>query len=114
PNGRLAVILGGGMAHDTNGGASLSTGPSGKWFEKIAKLYNVRANIRISGKEYQKYGTTFATRIIVIDKDGPTPSQTTPNSARTWDSVKQGNVETLEEAYNLLSDVAATRPQIES
>lgn len=110
PGGRLVAILGGGRADDSNGGASLNTGPSGKWFERVAKQYNIRANIRVNGKEYQKYGTNFATRIIVIDKSGPTPSQTTPGNVKTWDSVTQGNVDTLEEAYNLLKDVAAERP----
>ena len=84
PNGRLVAILGGGHANDVNGGASLTSGPSGKWFDRIAQLYHVRANVRVSGKEYRKYGTTFATRIIVIDKDGPTPSQVTPGQPKSW------------------------------
>ncbi len=110
PNGRLVVILGGGQANEPNGGASLTAGGAGRWFSRIAQKYNVRANIRIHGKEYAKYGTNFATRIIVIDKDGPTPSQTQPG-IQNWDSVVQGNVDTLEEAYNLLKDVAKTRPE---
>lgn len=109
PNGRLVAILGGGRADDTNGGATLNGGPSGKWFDKIANRYNVRANIRVNGKEYQKYGTSFATRIIVIDKDGPTESRT--SGVKTWDGVKQANVNTLEEAYRELRDVAGSRPE---
>ena len=70
--GRLVAILGGGQANEPNGGAALNGGASGKWFEKIGQKYNIRANIRVEGKEYQKYGTNFATRIIVIDKSGPT------------------------------------------
>ena len=101
PGGRLVAILGGGRADDTNGGANLFTGPSGKWFDRISRQYNVRANVRINGKEYQKYGTNFATRIIVIDKDGLTKS---------WANVVQGNADTLEQAYNLLRDVATSRP----
>lgn len=109
PGGRLVAILGGGRADDTNGGASLNTGPSGKWFDRIADRYNVRANIRINGKEYQKYGTNFATRMIVIDKDGPTPFR--GKGIRTWDGVKQANVDTLEEAYHELRNVAESRPE---
>lgn len=112
PGGRLVAILGGGQANEPNGGASLTTGSSGQWFERIAEKYNVRANVRVHGKEYQKYGTAFATRIIVIDKDGPTPSRTTPGQIKTWDSVKQGNVNTLEEAYDALKDVAESRPNV--
>lgn len=104
PNGRLVAILGGGQANEPEGGASLTGGQSGKWFEKVAKQYNVRANIRVDGREYQKYGTSFATRIIVIDKDGPTKSLA--------DVVKR-NVATLEEAYDALADVATTRPHAE-
>ncbi len=111
PGGRLVAILGGGHANDTDGGASLASGPSGEWFSRVAERHNVRANVRISGREYAKYGTSFATRIIVIDKDGPTPSMTAPGAVKTWDSVIQGNVETLEQAYNLLSNVAETRPK---
>jgi 2'-5' RNA ligase len=110
PGGRLIAILGGGRADDLNGGATLLGGPSGKWFAELGKRYNVRANIRISGKEYQKYGTAFATRIIVIDKDGPTPSRMAPRP--DWSSSTKASVDTLEEAYTLLSDVAQSRPEI--
>ena len=111
PGGRLVAILGGGRADDLDGGASLRTGPSGHWFHRIAQMYNVRANVRIAGKEYQKYGTSFATRIIVIDKTGPTPSQTQPGR-KSWSSTVNGAVETLDEAYNLLRGIANDRPAI--
>jgi 2'-5' RNA ligase/phage FluMu protein gp41 len=104
PGGRLIAILGGGRADDMNGGATLLGGPSGKWFHKIAERYNIRANVRIHGKEYQKYGTSFATRIIVIDKTGPTPKPSKDPTAR-WSNVIRGNADTLEQAYNLLKDV---------
>lgn len=110
PGGRLVAILGGGRADDANGGATLLGGPSGKWFTDLARRYNVRANVRIHGREYQKYGTSFATRIIVIDKTGPTPSRS--GSAPNWDSVVRGNADTLEQAYNLLEGVANDRPSI--
>ena len=99
--GRLVAILGGGKANEPNGGASLTAANSGAWFKKIAKLYNVRANVRIDGKEYAKYGTSFATRLIVIDKDGPTPDLT---------KVLNRNVDTLEEAYGALKEIAGSRP----
>ena len=107
PNGRLVVILGGGQANEPEGGASLTGGLSGAWFDKIAKQYNVRANVRINGKEYQKYGTNFFTRLIVIDKDRPTPTE-----GGRWAHTIQGNVDTLEEAYELLKGVAADRPAV--
>jgi hypothetical protein len=109
PGGRLVAILGGGQANQPEGGASLYGGQSGKWFSKIAKRYNVRANVRIHGKEYQKYGTNFATRIIVIDKTGPTvPTE----KGYPWSSVIAGNVDTLEAAYGLLRPIAESRPAV--
>lgn len=103
PGGRLVAILGGGQANEPEGGASLTGGESGRFFGKIGSKYNIRANVRVSGKEYQKYGTNFATRIIVIDKTGGNPE---------WrSSVVTGNFTTLEEAYNALRNVADTRPQ---
>ena len=101
--GRLVAILGGGQANEPNGGASLTNGASGTWFQKLAKMYNVRANIRVNGKEYAKYGTGFATRIIVIDKDGPT---------KDLAQVVQKNVDTLEEAYAALEPVTSSRPEL--
>lgn len=110
PGGRLVAILGGGRADDMNGGATLLTGPSGKWFSDLAKRYNVRANIRIHGREYQKYGTSFATRVIVIDKDGPTPSRM--KEKPDWESVVRGIADTIEQAYTLLRGIANDRPTV--
>lgn len=106
PGGRLVVILGGGQANEPEGGASFTGKKSGDWFRKIADRYNIRANIRINGKEYAKYGTSFATRLIVIDKDGPTAA--TPES-RFGNAVRL-NVDTLEQAYEALRTIAADRP----
>ena len=105
-NGRLVVIMGGGQANEPEGGASIYGSGSGDWFERIANKYTVRANVRVEGKEYGKYGTTFAVRLIVIDKDGPTPGG--PGKWRT--GVVKRNVKTLEEAYTVLQDVTASRP----
>lgn len=102
-NGRLVAILGGGR-EGFDEGASLTAKNSREWFQKIAKKYNIRANVRVHGKEYGKYGTTYATRLIVIDKDGPTKGG--------LDGIVQGSANTLEEAYNLLRPVAESRPQV--
>ena len=81
-NSALQRLAPGRQANDSEGGASLRGGTSGNWFSRIAQRYNVRANVRVSGKEYGKYGTRFATRLIVIDKDGPTPGR-----PASWNSV---------------------------
>lgn len=68
PNGRLVAILGNGMADDT---------PTFRvWWSKLRSGYNVRANIRIDGSNYRKYGTTFDVQLAIIDKTGPNTEQT--------------------------------------
>jgi predicted RNA methylase len=63
PGGRLVSIVGQGMAMDA---------PRFRdWWRDIAKKYAVRANIGVAGEVYGKYGTTFGTRLLVIDKTAP-------------------------------------------
>jgi hypothetical protein len=62
PDGRLVAIVGAGMADDAPAFSD--------FWKRIKGKYNVRANVGISGDEYQKYGTTFDNRILVIDKTG--------------------------------------------
>lgn len=66
--GRLVAILGNGMADDAKGFKT--------WWNGLRKEYSVRANIRIDGKNYRKYGTTFNVQLVVIDKTGPTTAAT--------------------------------------
>jgi predicted RNA methylase len=63
PNGRLVAILGQGMEYYS------SFKP---WWDSLSEKYNVRANIRISGDNYKKYGTSFGIQLVVIDKTGKT------------------------------------------
>jgi len=69
PNGRLVAILGRGMADDAP--------VFRKWWDNLKSEYNVRANLRIDGKNYKKYGTTFDIQLVVIDKNGPTEKTVT-------------------------------------
>jgi hypothetical protein len=41
------------------------------WWQGIANQYEVRANVGVGGKIYQKYGTNFGTRLSVFDKNPP-------------------------------------------
>lgn len=63
-NGRLVAIVGRGM--DENSPTFR------KWFKDLKEKYNLKANIEVSGDAYKKYGTHFGTRMLVIDKNGPT------------------------------------------
>ena len=83
--GRLVAIVGRGMAFGKPKMAS--------WWNSIRDKYNVRANIGISGKEYEKYGTGFDNNIIVIDKTGKTGS---------IENIITGSDLTVEQAYDLL------------
>lgn len=90
PDGRLVAIVGRGMSMDAPTFRS--------WWDKIKKEYNVRADIGISGKGYQKYGTSFDNRILVIDKTGP-----------TTDITVRGEVENVLDALPLLQGVRDDR-----
>ncbi|MGE0751881.1 MAG: strawberry notch-like NTP hydrolase domain-containing protein [Variibacter sp.] len=58
--GRLVAIVSRGM---TMGAPAYRA-----WWAKMAKEYTLRANIGVDGKTYEKYGTTFGTRLLVFDK----------------------------------------------
>jgi antirestriction protein ArdC/phage/plasmid primase-like uncharacterized protein/predicted RNA methylase len=92
-NGRLVSIVGSGMAADRPAFS--------KWWKEIKGKYNVRANIGISGKEYAKYGTTFDSQILVIDKTGAT---TQP--------ILTGKVESVADLPILLEGIKNERQRI--
>lgn len=63
PGGRLVAIVGRGMGMDA---------PAFRdWWKQIGSQYDVRANVGVGGGIYRKYGTNFATRLLVIDKMPP-------------------------------------------
>jgi predicted RNA methylase len=75
PGGRLVAIVGQGM------------GPEAprfvKWFKDMGAKGAWRANVLVSGKVYGKYGTTFGTRVLVIDKVPPDAQPMVRGSAET-------------------------------
>lgn len=77
PGGRLVAIVGDGMKPEGaetagKGGRNNATGRAFRdWWKKIGAEYDVRANIGVGGEIYRKYGTTFPTRLLVIDKVAP-------------------------------------------
>lgn len=62
-NGRAAIIIGGNMEYAPNG-AIKSQKP---FFTYLYNHYNVKGVIDMEGKLYQKQGTTFPTRMILIE-----------------------------------------------
>lgn len=97
--GRLVGVAGEGMRLDKPG-FSL-------WWQGVARRYTVRAVVGLNGREYAKLGTSFDNCLIVIDKTGPTPGE---SWERQLQFVRWGNVERLEEAWKILSEIAADRP----
>ena len=94
PNGRLVAIVGRGME---DGAPAFRD-----WWKSIKSEYNVKANIRIDGKNYSKYGTNFDIQMLVIDKNGATTHTET------------GSVDTLQELQQKLETIREERPNVES
>jgi predicted RNA methylase len=95
PGGRLVAIVGRGM---TMGQPTYRA-----WWKKIGSEYSVRANIGVDGKVYEKYGTTFGTRLLVIDKVEPL----------TAGNPVTGDAQTVEDLMRLLEPIRNARPAAE-
>lgn len=94
PNGRLVAVVGQGMADDA---------PTFRnWWKDIKAEYNVKANIGVDGKNYNKYGTNFGIQMLVIDKNGAT---TLP--------VKTAFVENVPQLQTILGGIRNDRQSIE-
>ena len=89
-NGRLVAITGKTMADDA---------PAFRdWWNDIKKKYNVVANIGISGKNFNKYGTNFDIQMMVIDNNGATKNTITDY------------VEDLHDLQSILGGIRNERP----
>jgi hypothetical protein len=93
PGGRLVAIVGEGMKP----GAPAYN----PWFRRIAEQYSLRANVGVAGEEYTKSGTSFGTRLLVIDKVPP-----------TGDKLVSGDVSKTSQLIDLLEGVRNGRPQL--
>lgn len=90
PGGRLVAIVGRGMG--------FKTPTFNHWWGLIRGRYSVKANIAVSGEVYRKYGTSFDTRLLVIDNTGPTLAQPV-----------QGEADSIHALVKLLGDVRDAR-----
>jgi hypothetical protein len=89
--GRLVAIVGEAM--------SFHHSSFSEWWQRIACLCNIRANLTIDGKEYAKYGASPDIQILIIDKTGPTPGA---NWHEQLEHISWGSAATLEEAWGAL------------
>ena len=64
--GRLVAVL----------GKSMNNQDYYRYWDKLRKNFNIRANLSIDGSNYKKYGTTWGVQIVVIDKTGPQTGET--------------------------------------
>ncbi len=93
--GRLVAIAGEGM----NFTCSAMT----EWWQRVARSYNIRANLHLNGKEYGKYGTTFGLQILVFDKTGATIGE---NWQEQLNTILWQDADTIEGAWAVLSCIA--------
>jgi hypothetical protein len=78
-----------------------------EWWQRIACLCNIRANLMLDGKEYAKYGTAPDVQILVIDKTGATPGATWQEQLK---HISWGSVATLEEGWETLKHFVDAAP----
>ena len=110
PGGRLVAIVGGGINRKGDVEGAGGMGPNAKskkikeWWRGISAEYHVRANVGVDGKVYYKMGTSFDTRILVIDK----PSDVTKEAPE----IVTGQVESIPDLLELLEGVRNDRPAI--
>ena len=93
--GRLVAVL----------GKSMNDQDYYRYWDKVRKSYNIRANLSIDGSNYKKYGTTWGVQIVVIDKTGPQTGETV--TGRFTDLTEVPKV--LEGIRNDRSNVEANR-----
>jgi hypothetical protein len=73
---------------------------SRQWLAKVRSSGEVRAVVAIAGREYQKYGTTYGTTLMVLDKTG------SPQKGETV----HGGFESVDAALEALKGVRDGRP----
>lgn len=103
PQGRLVAIAANSMA--------MNATKFRDWWIRIAKLYNVRANYTVGGREFAKFGTDVNVQLIVIDKDGVTPG-TDWEDQKTH--VEHGKADSLVAAWEDLKHLALREPRAET
>ena len=77
-----------------------------EWWQRIACLCNIRANLTLNGKEYAKYGAAPDVQILVIDK----PERHPPELARAAKQISWGSAATLEDAWEALKHLVEPSP----
>ena len=100
-DGRAAIIIGGNMEYAANGGINNMK----PFFTYLYDHYNVKGVVDMDGKLYAKQGTTFPTRMILID--GRRSEEERAQSA-VYPPVKSKAVrkaESFENLYDIIEEI---------
>ena len=100
-DGRAAIIIGGNMEYAANGGIKNMK----PFFTYLYDHYNVKGVVDMDGKLYAKQGTTFPTRMILID--GRRSEEERAQSA-VYPPVKSKAVrkaESFEDLYDIIEEI---------
>jgi PAS domain-containing protein len=100
-DGRAAIIIGGNMEYAANGGIKNMK----PFFTYLYDHYNVKGVVDMDGKLYAKQGTTFPTRMILID--GRRSEEERAQSA-VYPPVKTKAVrkaDSFEDLYNIIDEI---------
>ena len=121
PGGRLVAIVGGGRdltpemiaGEKPGGGPNFEHNTYRKWWSDLTRNYLIRANVHVSGEVYKGMGTTFNTRLLVIDKpdgENPVSLRDTEGVLRPeFQAMQKQRVDTIAELVPMLQEVRNER-----
>lgn len=100
-DGKAAIIIGGNMEYAKNGSIK-SMKP---FFTYLYDHYNVKGVVDMDGKLYAKQGTTFPTRMILIDGRRSEEERAQTTVYPPVESNAVAKVSSFEELYNTVNDI---------
>lgn len=100
-DGKTAIIIGGNMEYAKNGSIK-SMKP---FFTYLYDHYNVKGVVDMDGKLYAKQGTTFPTRMILIDGRRSEEERAQTTVYPPVESKAVAKVSSFEELYNTVNDI---------
>ena len=100
-DGKAAIIIGGNMEYAKNGSIK-SMKP---FFTYLYDHYNVKGVVDMDGKLYAKQGTTFPTRMILIDGRRSEEERAQATVYPPVESKAVAKVSSFEELYNTVNDI---------
>lgn len=100
-DGKAAIIIGGNMEYGNNGGLK-SMKP---FFTYLYDHYNVKGVVDMDGKLYAKQGTTYPTRMILIDGRRSDEERAQTAVYPPVESKAMRRAESFDELYDIINEV---------